>query len=368
MLPSSGCHLFELARCGHAGSHQARIDCAECLRPVTKLADQDGGAIGLYLPSDPSDRRKHELRRAAADSATENDEIGIKDANDIGNPDTEDGEDGLQRLSCLRIAVAISLKNKVSIAGLCQPFRPGIRARLHELPPERSDTLSGSIAFKISGAAEILIPLRPVHVQELQFTGCPRPSHIESPVDENPGSDPGSERNKYKVFGVPRNPAPVLADGGHVGIVLDADRQAEFPFQFPLEVDVFPPGQIVRHEHKAGAWINGAWHRETHGAKPVSLLFRDQAVNAVLDLVDCFPRAVFRPHFLDGVGDDLAGKIRKRKMEMARAHINTYNIAKVRIEPDAAASRGGDEPGAPKFFDSAIDFRKISGHLFRQRL
>src|SRR5436190_14549858 len=56
------------------------------------------------------------------------------------------------------------------------------------------------------------------------------------------------------------------------------------------------------------------------------------AAHAPLDLGDHPPRAVLRPDFLGGVSQEFTAEIGLSKTKIARAHVDSYYVAKARVE------------------------------------
>src|SRR5439155_25309956 len=205
------------------------------------------------------------------------------------------------------------------------------------------------LAFKVADFAEVLIPAGPLEIQMVELPGVPSATAVELAIDENARADAGAERNKHKAARVARHAAPVLAGGRHVAVVLKVDRHAELLLKRPPQVYVLPARQVVGQGYQPRPGVHRARHADGERAQPSRTTaarlaaFRDggmsrsrgrerQAAHAPLDLGDHSPRAVLRPDFLGGVGQEFTAEIGQRKTEVARAHVNSHYVPEARVE------------------------------------
>ena len=169
-----------------------------------------------------------------------------------------------------------------------------------------SDAQSRDLAFEVARIAEVFIPALPLHIEEIQLSRRARPPANQSAVGKNPGADSGAEGDEHEVTCVVRRAAPVLADGGHVGVVFQRHRHVERFLQGAAKVDVGPPRQIVGKRDEACSGVNGAGNSDTQSLQLGSVCLcpaasagaprrRDYLADIFFDLRDHLARTILRP-------------------------------------------------------------------------
>ena len=83
------------------------------------------------------------------------------------------------------------------------------------------------------------------------------------------GAEPGAHREEHEVFDAPRHPAPALADGGEVDVVLDADGQLEPAAEVAAPVAPFEAGDVGRERQAAGVGVDDAGNADDDAVDPV---------------------------------------------------------------------------------------------------
>jgi len=94
---------------------------------------------------------------------------------------------------------------------------------------------------------------------------------VELAAEDDSGADAGSDREKDEVVDAAGDPAPLLAQGGEVDVVLEPDRQVEGALQFAGECSPLEACDVLGQPEQAGSLLHHAGDPDHHPVDPVSI-------------------------------------------------------------------------------------------------
>ena len=165
---------------------------------------------------------------------------------------------------------------------------------------------------------------------------------VQLAAEDEPGAEPGADREEDEVLHSPRDPLPALADRGQVDVVLDRHRQAEPIADVVAPVPPFEAGDVRRQPELTGVRIDDAGDADN---RTVDQLGREPAGlgERVSEDADRLDRGVcVRSVELDVLaGAHVAAQVADRAAEEAGAEVETEDERGFgdEVEEDGAVGR-----------------------------
>ena len=186
------------------------------------------------------DRSQEQVTAAGADPAAEHDELGVEHGRDRGDrvrePSCLDAHDAIR----VRIAVACGIEDR----------RNGARGAHAVLARKRHDRGRPDEALVRAGPPCRAMPGADlgveVETQKADLAGKSRCAAAQRTVDEDPGRDAGADGEQDEVIAVLRHAVDVLADRGHVDVVLEDDRRDQGLTDRRDHARALPAGELGR--------------------------------------------------------------------------------------------------------------------------
>ena len=184
---------------------------------------------------------------------------------------------------------------------------------------------------------------------EVDLAGGAVAAAVELAPEHEPGAEAGADREEHEVVDPARDPAPVLADGGEVDVVLDVTGSPSRVASVVAEVAALEARDVRREPELAGR--RRRRRRDADDRAVDQLARRARTIGErVAQRADRLERRV-------GVGAveldvlaraDLAAQVADRAAQEARAEVEAEDERRLRngLEEDGAVARAGPGPAS----------------------
>ena len=179
------------------------------------------------------------------------------------------------------------------------------------------------VGLEVSRVGKVLGPTRPLEIHSEELSRKAVAPAANSAIDEDARANPGTERDEHEILDAARHSTPMLANRGHVGVIVEKHRDPEGFFQFPPHVLLAPSRDVVGIHHLARLRVDAPWHSNrdaAQGSEPVFAL--DQPGNSLANLRDDPARPCLRVHPLARLLQNLPLDARQHEAQMARPHVD----------------------------------------------
>ncbi len=205
---------------------------------------------GRHLGGYPLPDRIEQIFPGLGGAATDDDRLRIEQGGD--------GDDGHRQV--VSHLIGHDRQRRIPLRLSDDLGRAQVRAgRLLRPAPQR---LAADQLRQVALAAAVLPQeLAPDH-QVAELAGGVMGAPIELPIEDDSDPDPGAEGQEGKAGQVPRGPAPALAEGRHIGVMVDDHRNVQLGSEEIAEGHPRPTGEIAGGEDDPGRGIDQPGDRD----------------------------------------------------------------------------------------------------------